>query len=46
MAKIPETSFPAAALVSLAAALPDEHFQPDAAGGQIVDGIDQVDSYC
>jgi hypothetical protein len=41
-AKIPKTSLPAAVVVSIAAPCPVSTCSPDAAGGQVVDGVDQV----
>jgi hypothetical protein len=41
-AKIPKTSFPAGVVVSMAAPWPVRNFSPDAAGGQVVDGVDEV----
>ena len=41
-AKIPKTSLPAAVVVSIAAPCPVSTFSPTPAGGQVVDGVDEV----
>lgn len=39
---MPKTSLPAAVVVSIAAPWPGQHFQADAAPGQVVHGVDEM----